>query len=445
MTRLLVSVVVPVWRDHDSLGRLLGNSDLTGCELIVSVPLGESATYRDARGRFANVHLVEGPRGRAIQMNTGAAAATGRWLLFLHADSRLPAEWQAVFRQAELDPRVVGGAFRFALDSRDPRARILELGVRLRVQLLKMPYGDQGIFVRRDVFDRIGGFARLPLMEDVELMRRLPRAGALHFPSMPVVTSARRWERDGWLWRSLSNLMLASSYMLGASPSRLAQRYIGRSRCAVLVMARAPWAPGKTRIPARDEQAHTALREALLFDTLDAAGSVRRLDRLVACEPSDAVPRLQDALGGEWDVIGQRGASLGERMSHAFEDAFGLGYESVVMIGSDLPDLPARLVPEAFRALERHRDAVVLGPATDGGYYLVGVNRPQPALFDEIEWSTGRVLEQTLEVARRAGLRVTLLERWSDVDSEEDLRQLATRASAAGAAPRTRAWMERPP
>ena len=442
MTTPLVSVVVPAWRDRDALGRLLGNSDLTGCELIVSVPLGESTSYRDALSGFAHVHLVEGPRGRATQMNTGAAVGTGRWLLFLHADSRLPPGWQEVFRDVEKDSRIVGGAFRFALDSRDPRARVLELGVRLRVQLLKMPYGDQGIFVRRDVFVRLGGFASLPLMEDVELMRRLQKAGALCFSSRPVVTSARRWERDGWLRRSLSNLMLASSYMLGASPSRLAQRYVGRSRCAVIVMGRAPWVPGKTRIAARDEQAHAALREALLIDTLDGIGSVHGFDRLVACEPADAVPRLQDALGEGWDVVGQRGASLGERMSHAFQDAFDLGYESVAIVGSDLPDLPARLVLDTFRALDRHRDAVVLGPAPDGGYYLIGMNRLQKPLFDEIEWGTGRVLEQTLEAARRTGVRVTLLDAWSDVDTEDDLHRLATRASGTGAARRTRAWME---
>jgi rSAM/selenodomain-associated transferase 1 len=338
---------------------------------------------------------------------------------------------------------VVGGAFRFALDSPAWQARLIEAGVSARVRLLQLPYGDQGIFVRRDVFARMGGYAHLPLMEDVELMRRLRRYGRLFFLRLPLVTSARRWERDGWLRRSLSNLMLASSYMLGASPSRLAQRYVGRSRCVVLAMARAPWVPGKTRIPARDEQAHAALREALLIDTLDGIGSARGFDRLVACEPADAVPRLQDALGEEWDVIGQRGASLGERMSNAFQDAFNLGYGSVALIGSDLPDLPARLVRDAFEALDRHRDAVVLGPATDGGYYLIGMNHLQMPLFDEIEWGTGGVLEQTLEAATRAAVHVTLLDAWSDVDTEDDLRRLATRTSGTGAARRTRAWMER--
>jgi glycosyltransferase A (GT-A) superfamily protein (DUF2064 family) len=115
----------------------------------------------------------------------------------------------------------------------------------------------------------------------------------------------------------------------------------------------------------------------------------------------------------------------------------------VALIGSDLPDLPARLVRDAFEALDRHRDAVVLGPATDGGYYLIGMNHLQMPLFDEIEWGTGGVLEQTLEAATRAAVHVTLLDAWSDVDTEDDLRRLATRTSGTGAARRTRAWMER--
>ena len=443
MPGTLVTVVVPAWRDLEALEGLLSSGALNGAETTVSVPLGEAAPYAQLLRRHPSCRLVTSPRGRAVQMNAGAAGATGRWLLFLHADSRPSAAWQAALRQLDPDPRIVGGAFRFALESRDWRARVLEAGVRIRVRLLHLPYGDQGIFVRRDVFERMGGFADVPLMEDVELVRRLRRYGRLFFTALPVVTSARRWERDGWLRRSLANMTLASRYMLGASPSALARCYFGRSRSAVVVMARAPWERGKTRIFARDEEAHLALREALLLDTLDVVTSVRGVDRLVACQPDAALLRLQRMLGADWDMIAQRGDSLGARLSHAFSDALRLGYESLVVIGSDLPDLPARHLAEACEALDRDPSSLVLGPAIDGGYYLIGMNTPRPELFEGIDWSTGRVLEQTLAIARRIALRVTLLDSWSDVDTDDDLSQVASRASTSGAAPRTRAWVAR--
>jgi rSAM/selenodomain-associated transferase 2/rSAM/selenodomain-associated transferase 1 len=442
MTGPLVSVVVPAWRDRDALAGLLGSGTLRGAEVVVSVPFGEASRYADLVAESPGVRLVESSRGRAAQMNAGAAAAAGRWLLFLHADSRVHPDWQEVVRRADADPHLVGGAFRFTLDSRAWWARVLEIGVRLRVRLLQLPYGDQGIFVRREIFEQMGGYATVPLMEDIELMRRLRTTGQLHFSAMPLVTSARRWEREGWRRRSLTNLSFAARYLLGASPARLAQRYFGRSRCAVVVMARAPTAPGKTRVPAPDERTHAALREALLLDTLDSVCEAPGLDRLVACTPAGALPSLQRNLGPAWDVIAQRGASLGERMAFAIGDVLGLGYESVLVVGSDLPDLPSRLLSQARAALQRDRQSVVIGPAIDGGYYLIGMNQLHPELFDRIDWGADDVLTQTLGAAAGAGLHVTTLESWSDVDTLDDLAQIAHRAGGSGAAPRTRQWFE---
>jgi hypothetical protein len=136
-------------------------------------------------------------------MNAGAAVAGGRWILFLHADSELPADWHTVI--ADLEPRadIVAGAFRLTLDSADWRARLIEAGVRLRVALLGLPYGDQALFVRRHVFARLGGYRDLPLMEDIEFVRRVSKAGRVVHSRAAVLTSARRWERDGWMRRSV--------------------------------------------------------------------------------------------------------------------------------------------------------------------------------------------------------------------------------------------------
>jgi rSAM/selenodomain-associated transferase 2 len=202
---MLVSVVIPVYQDDRILARLLAQlMPDPRVEVIVAAPP---------------------PVGRGAQMNAGAARATGEWLLFLHADSRLAPGWVDLFARVSRDRQLVGGWFRFALDSPQWQARVVERLVAVRVRVWKLPYGDQGLFVRRDVFERLGGYRELPLMEDVEFVRRLTRAGRVAELPLVLVTSARRWERDGWFRRSFRNLLLLSLYFAGVSPAHLARWY----------------------------------------------------------------------------------------------------------------------------------------------------------------------------------------------------------------------------
>jgi rSAM/selenodomain-associated transferase 2/rSAM/selenodomain-associated transferase 1 len=440
MSEPFVSVVIPVWRDEALLAAALDRlPPQPDTEVIVASTLGEDSFHQRIRQRYPHVLLAEAPRGRASQMNGGAAIARGRWLLFLHADSELPGGWLEVIREIDGRETIAAGAFRLRLDSRNWRARVIEAGVRLRVALFGLPYGDQALFVRNAVFTSIGGFRDLPLMEDVDFVRRVQRAGRLFVARADVRTSARRWERDGWMRRSLHNISLATRFLAGASPARLAQRYVGRKAAAIVMMARAPWTGGKTRVGVPgDERAHADLRHALFMDTLDVVTSVPNAEHIIACEPASGCERMRDLAGPAVDVIAQRGGHLGERMAHVFEDTFRLGAESVVVTGSDLPDLPVRLLEEAIGALSGGHDRIVLGPSTDGGYYLIGMNRLHPQLFESSEWSTDRVLARTVAAAEALGLPVVLLESWTDVDGASDLTRLLKEPNSSAA--RTRAW-----
>jgi len=221
----LVSVVVPVRGDAAALARVLAGLPPAGdVEVIVSATPGDERPLAALREARPDVRWVSGPPGRGQQLTRGAAEAHGRWLWFVHADSEIPPDWRDQFALLENED-IVGGSFAFALASAAWQARVIEWGVRWRVRIFGLPYGDQGIFVRRAVFERMGGFAPLPLMEDVEFVRRLHREGRLAHLTVTLPTSARRWEQQGWWRRSTANVLTLGLYGLGVSPERLARRY----------------------------------------------------------------------------------------------------------------------------------------------------------------------------------------------------------------------------
>jgi rSAM/selenodomain-associated transferase 2 len=224
-----ITVVVPVYRDAAALARTFAATDFSGRQVVVASTVEEDlgAALRLAHPEIDLV-CVTAPRGRARQMNAGAAVARGEWLLFLHADTILPAGWTDEIAAADRNPEVNAGCFRFALDSRSPFARLIELGVRARVALFRLPYGDQALFVRRAAFDALQGYADLPIMEDVDLVRRLRRRGRLFRSTRPAITSARRWERDGWVRRTCCHVALILLYFCGVPATALIRLDPGR-------------------------------------------------------------------------------------------------------------------------------------------------------------------------------------------------------------------------
>jgi len=438
-----LSIVIPVFNDTEALQRLL---TAIRPELAVDIVVvnGSGADARlSAICDRPDVRLLTSIRGRGYQMNVGASAATGRWIVFLHADTRLPAQWADEIRRASADPDVVGGSFRFRLDSSAWQARLIERAVEQRVRWLDLAYGDQALFVRRDVFDAMGGYREWPLMEDVEFVGRLRRAGKLYHSRYPVVTSARRWERDGWWRRSAKNVILQALFFAGTPPERLANWYSPAPsdsiREALVVMARAPSDPrGKSRLTRDLGGDHVQLRRALLQDTLDAAKGAGDADMFIAFEPADAIAEMRGLVGDGARLFPQQGQALGDRMRNAFERLFAAGYSAVVMIGSDLPSLPASHLARALQCVRDRPDAVVLGPASDGGYYLIGLRRLCPALFTSIAWSTADVLTTTTRIAESCGLKVSLVSPWHDVDTVDDLRRVLRDPHGAT---RTRAWV----
>jgi rSAM/selenodomain-associated transferase 2 len=175
--------------------------------------------------RAAGVRVLESAPGRARQMNAGARAATGDALLFLHADTRLPDGAAAAIAAALAPGGVVGGRFDVRLDSPRPLLRVVGAMMNGRSRATGICTGDQAIFVRRDVFESLGGYAEIPLMEDIELSRRLKRRGRLAALRLRVSTSARKWEREGVLRTIALMWTLRLLYWAGVAPARLVGWY----------------------------------------------------------------------------------------------------------------------------------------------------------------------------------------------------------------------------
>jgi rSAM/selenodomain-associated transferase 2 len=219
-----LSVIVPALDEEHALDATITAARQPGVLEIIVVDGGSrDRTVAVARTRADRV--VHAERGRANQMNVGAASARGDVLLFLHADTRLPPGCHRAITRALADEGVVGGRFDLRLDAPGLPYRIIETMISLRSRMTRIATGDQAIFARRSVFEGLGGYPPLPLMEDIALSQALKRAGRVACLRERVTTSARRWQRHGVVRTVLLMWLLRLAYYAGVSPARLARAY----------------------------------------------------------------------------------------------------------------------------------------------------------------------------------------------------------------------------
>ena len=219
-----ISVIVPTLNEHDCLAATLDPLALARGDELIVVDAGSSDGTPDIARRYTS-QVYQGPRGRAQQMNHGARQARGDILLFLHADTLLPADGLDAVRHALQQPGTVGGAFRLVIAPATLALRLVAWGTNLRSRLGGLPYGDQALFVSRQVFEELGGYDDVPFMEDVRLVQALRRRGRLAILPQAVTTSGRRWQRDGVLFTTARNIALVTLYFCGVQPATLKRWY----------------------------------------------------------------------------------------------------------------------------------------------------------------------------------------------------------------------------
>ncbi|MBI4996564.1 MAG: TIGR04283 family arsenosugar biosynthesis glycosyltransferase [Rhodocyclales bacterium] len=355
----LISIVVPVLDEAPDIGAALAALQplrAAGAEVIVVD--GGSGEDTVARATPLADRVIAAPRGRASQMNAGAAIAGGEVLLFLHADTTLPEDALTLIAAA-LRPGAAWGRFDVAICGTSIWLPLVAALMNRRSRLTGIATGDQAMFVTRSAFAAVGGFPDLPLMEDIELSKRLLAHSRPACIATKVTTSGRRWERHG-VWRTILTMWwLRLRYFLGADLNQLAREY-----------------------------GHPD------FDHCCAFGAVT--------------------------VRQQPEGDLGARMLAALRAA---PTAATLVIGTDCPALTATHLHAAARALDGND--VVLLPAEDGGYVLVGATRPLPGIFAGVDWGSDQVMAQTRVRLRTAELRWSEPATLWDVDRPEDLARLA--------------------
>jgi rSAM/selenodomain-associated transferase 2 len=210
-----ISIIVPTFNEEMTIRQCLETVvDIPGIEVIV-VDGGSADRTVEIVGQYRDVKIVSSEMGRSIQMNKGAGYARGEILLFLHADCVLSREAVLNVRNVFRCSTFVGGAFKIRLLSDKFPYRLIEMGINFRSTLFKLPYGDQGLFVKRSVFEELGGFREVPNCEDLDFICRLKKNGKIIILDERISSSIRRWENHGILRTSLRNQFLLASYVLG--------------------------------------------------------------------------------------------------------------------------------------------------------------------------------------------------------------------------------------
>jgi len=222
----MLSIVIPTYNSGMTLAKTINSLVPPPYAREVIVVDGGSSDDTLEIAQSLGAKIVQSDKGRGNQLKAGGEAASGDWLLFLHADTVLPEDWgqyvctfvadEAMRRQA--------GYFTFALDENNLAAQRLEKIVSWRCKILGLPYGDQGLLISRYLYDQVGGFNALPLMEDVDIVRRIGKK-RLHQLSTCAVTSAMRYQKEGYLKRMVRNLTCLTLYFLGISPEKIVKLY----------------------------------------------------------------------------------------------------------------------------------------------------------------------------------------------------------------------------
>ncbi len=441
-----LSIIIPVLNEQKCIvARLNALQKLreAKCEIVL-VDGGSDDQTVDLAIPLVDKFVHSSP-GRAVQMNRGAELATGNIFLFLHIDTVLPKSANELIANLIAERSSVWGWFDLQFDNSSLLFKLISGSMNIRAAFTQVCTGDQTMFITRSLFESIQGFPEIPLMEDVAISKLLRRNSKPKRVSTKVTTSIRRWEQNGVIKTVLFMWWLRLLYFIGTSPIELARRYYPNfvKQCdkadspvpseatfrypnaRILLFARAPFlGQVKTRLePLLGSEKSLELHRAMSLRIAGLLSSIKLAPWQLWVSADESNEFFLSICNRE-DIHLQIGNNLGEKIAGSMHEALlKPGVNGVIVIGSDCPGFDEAYLESAIKQLYECHD-IVLGPAEDGGYVLIGMKAPNPTVFKGVEWGTDRVLEQTITNIDSLNLSYVLLEPLWDVDRPEDLDRL---------------------
>ncbi|MBK6913325.1 MAG: TIGR04283 family arsenosugar biosynthesis glycosyltransferase [Ignavibacteriales bacterium] len=394
-----------------------------GSDEIILVDGGSSDKTLELAYLF-DVRIIKSTKGRGIQMNAGAEKASGDILIFVHADTFIPDNARQLIENEFANPIIKVATFRLGFDADH---KILNFYSKFsNYDSMFTKFGDQCVIIRKSFYDVLGGFPKWSIFEDVQLWSKARKKTKIKILDAAVVTSARKFLLGGIARTQIQNALLFIKYFLGMDQTKIAQSYYSmniKKKNAIIIFAKYPKHGNvKTRL-AKTLGENVATKFYISCASHVFKESLKLKKTVVPFlfypdrEQSD---ELKNWAGRKFIYKIQNGTDLGQRMSNAFAEVFKNNFEKVLIIGTDIPDLSSGLINQALSELDKND--IVIGPSTDGGYYLLGMKKFHLDLFNNIQWSSEEVLNKTLNIINQQDLMFTLLPKLMDIDTEEDLK-----------------------
>lgn len=370
-----------------------------------------------------NVQIIHCKKGRGVQLNEGAKAATGEILIFLHADTFLPQNAFELFDKYFEEEK--NKICRFELGF-DIESRLLNIYSRFsQYNSVLTRFGDMCIAVRKNFYYNLGGYPNWNYFEDVEFLRNASKQTKIFTFPQNVVSSARTFTKYGLINQQIANGYSMLKYLLCFRKFIEANRYYSRNMktksASIIIFARYPIeGKVKSRLALTIGNHHAKefykmISEKIISETKQ----IRNSDKYVFYSEEVEKEMVKKWLGRSFLYSHQEGNDLGERMTNAFRKVFSHGANKAIIIGTDIPDLSSEIIKKAIKKLDE--TDLVIGPSKDGGYYLLGMKKFLPALFKNIEYGKNSVFAETISKAEKLNLTYSTLELLLDIDTEEDL------------------------
>lgn len=419
---LKYSIIIPTLNEEYFITKNLEllskfNDDV---EIIISDGGSADSTFELCKNK--NVKFVRSSQGRGIQLNNGAKEANGEILIFLHADTFLPENAFDLIDATFAVKENKIARFKLGFDFKNNLLDYYKSFSRFNSRFTQ--FGDSAIMVRTDFFNSLNGFSDRETFEDVDFFIRASEQANIVLMEASVSSSARRFISDGVIKRQLLNIFLFIGYILHVNKKILGRFYkypMKKKTNSLILFLRYPTAGEvKTRL------AKTTSPEFAVKFYKDCAEKIiqitkrmRRINRFAFFSNKHEASLVSKWLGSKFFFAPQEGDDLGLRMHNAFEKVFSTGAEKIVIVGTDIPDLSKEIIEDAFSSLDDND--IVIGPSNDGGYYLLGMKKMYPQLFNGIEFSVNDVLTNTIHRVEELNLRFHLLPELQDIDTETDL------------------------